>query len=247
MKIYLHGKVDGKKWQLVTPFKHLCEFYASDGDCAMHGSHGWKGGLILGKGCWDQCNDNKPFFEKIVFDKIRKCDTLIAFLSSNDSYGSIAEIAFASTIGKTCHMIVEEEQTDIDKLWGHCPLHDAYWFIGTFPRIRVHHVVNYQEATDRLIHILDSIGIRANSYVYFIEALGSNEIKIGSSATPERRVPGLQTGNGSELKLLGTMRGNKDFEYVLHRRFDHLRLNRDLEWFRATEELRNFIAKNCDA
>ena len=78
------------------------------------------------------------------------------------SYGTIAEIAFASTIGKTCHMIVEEEQTDIDKLGEGRPLHDSYWFIGTFPKVRVHRVENYQGATDRLIHILDSSGIRAN-------------------------------------------------------------------------------------
>ncbi|MEX2307175.1 MAG: hypothetical protein WD738_06260 [Pirellulales bacterium] len=68
MRIYLTGKVGGSKWQLVTPFKHLCDFYSSDGGDASRGPHGWKGGFIVGPECWQQCNDGKLFFEKMVLD-----------------------------------------------------------------------------------------------------------------------------------------------------------------------------------
>jgi hypothetical protein len=243
MKMYLSGKVDARKWDLVVPFKHLCEFFASDGGCATHGPHGWKGGFIVGTECWRQCNDGKPFVEKMVLDPIRSCDALIAHLVSNDSYGSIAEIAFASAIGKTCHMIVEEHRTDGD----YCPLHDAYWFVGSLPNVHVHLAQNGKESTDRLVEILESLGVCMTSYVYFIEALGKNEVKIGSSSNPEHRVAGLQTGNASQFKLLGTLRGGRELEHEIHRKFNHLRIRQDGEWFYGFDELRDYIAKNCAA
>jgi hypothetical protein len=240
MKIYLAGKMDERKSQLIAEFKHLCEFCSFDDSC-------WKDGFIVGPECWDQCNDAKPFFEAAVLGQIRRCDALIAYLLSNDSCEAISEIAFASTIGKSCYMIVEEHQTDEDKLWGHCPLYDSYWFVGTFPNVQVHHASNQQEAGDCLIGILERLGILPNSYVYFVEALGRNEIKIGSSQNPDQRLCGLQTGNGSELKLLGAMRGDKELERQIQARFKHLRTPSDGEWFYGLNELRESIATWCKA
>lgn len=242
MNIYLSGKVDERKWQLVQPFRHLCMFRASDGSDATHWPHGWNDGHIIGPACWQQCNDQKLFVEQIVLDKIRKCDALIAYLCTDNAYGSIAEIAFASAIGKPCHMIVEEHLTSEESEWGHCPLYDAYCLVGSFPGVRVHHTQNVNQSTDCLVEILETHDIRARSYAYFVEAVGRDELKIGSSADPERRLPTLQTGNGCELRLLGFMRGGQKWEFELQRKFAHLRIRRDGEWYRATDELRTYIA-----
>lgn len=246
MKFYLSGKVASKKWDFVNPFLHLCEFSASDGDYPTHGPFGWKGDFIVGPERWDLCNSEKHLVKQRVLDEIHDCDGLIAYLYSKDAYGSIAEIAYASAIGKACHLVIEESNA-IEDPGEECPLQDAYWLVGSFPSVRVHRVVSSQEASRCLVEILCGFGISAASFVYFIEAIGQNEIKIGSSASPTRRLLELQTGNGSELRLLGVARGDKEFEFALHEKFGHLRLSSGSEWFRGTDELRRYIAAICVA
>jgi DNA-directed RNA polymerase subunit RPC12/RpoP len=80
----------------------------------------------------------------------------------------------------------------------------------------------------------------ALSWVYFIEAVGLNKIKIGTSDDPEKRLRELATGSAVPLRILAKMQGNVELETTLHRRFEHLRFDR--EWFHATKELLTFIA-----
>lgn len=79
-----------------------------------------------------------------------------------------------------------------------------------------------------------------NGYVYFIEALGLNKIKIGFSDNPERRISQLTTGSPVPLKLITKIPGSIQLERELQARFEPIRF--DKEWFYATKELMAFIA-----
>jgi hypothetical protein len=83
--------------------------------------------------------------------------------------------------------------------------------------------------------------------VYFIQMVGSDSaIKIGyTSKDPEKRVRDLQVGNPFELKLLGTIKGDKETEIRLH--FDFRHLNIRGEWFRPGLELVDFIHRSTTA
>jgi hypothetical protein len=60
--------------------------------------------------------------------------------------------------------------------------------------------------------------------VYFIEAEGCSQIKIGHSTDPEQRLKILQVGHPGQLRILLTMNGGEAMEKALHARFAHLRV-----------------------
>lgn len=76
-------------------------------------------------------------------------------------------------------------------------------------------------------------------FVYFV---GTDEIvKIGRTCTPSTRFLDLKAGSPVELRLFGLMLSlDKPDEAELHRRFASTRVRG--EWFRWTDELREFIA-----
>lgn len=76
-------------------------------------------------------------------------------------------------------------------------------------------------------------------YVYFIEAVGLQKIKIGVSDDPKKRLEQLSVGSPVKLKLVGTIQGDNNLEKELHSRFAYL--NSDREWFHATKELTEYI------
>ena len=78
--------------------------------------------------------------------------------------------------------------------------------------------------------------------VYFIEAIGTGQIKIGFSNNPTSRIKTLQTGSASKLILLGCINSDQSLESHLHGRFAHLRQHG--EWFTATNGLRNYVQNN---
>lgn len=80
------------------------------------------------------------------------------------------------------------------------------------------------------------------SYLYFIEAVGTEYIKIGRSADPDRRLAQLSTGSPTELKIIGRLGGGAEVEKELHAQFDHLRERG--EWFKATPELTAFLTRS---
>lgn len=76
--------------------------------------------------------------------------------------------------------------------------------------------------------------------VYFLS--GGDLIKIGFTAnTANVRAASVQTMSPVPLKILGTLLGDLNLERVLHAKFSHLRSHG--EWFRAEQELVDFIAK----
>ncbi len=74
--------------------------------------------------------------------------------------------------------------------------------------------------------------------VYFLEM--GEFIKIGRSSDIRRRIQSFEGFLPLPTKLLHQIPGTCDTETDLHRKFKHLRTKG--EWFRATDELRGFIA-----
>jgi hypothetical protein len=84
------------------------------------------------------------------------------------------------------------------------------------------------------------------SWVYFIrEDVDGGQVKIGHATNPHARMRGMQTGNPRRFVLLGSMRGGREDEQQLHRRFASSRTSG--EWFEATAELLTFIEGVCAA
>lgn len=86
-------------------------------------------------------------------------------------------------------------------------------------------------------------------YVYFIKTRDNAQlIKIGKAADVQKRLGQLQTGNASQLKLMGTIECSSEMEALelerkLHEMFKDLRVRG--EWFRCSQNLRNFIRASC--
>lgn len=79
--------------------------------------------------------------------------------------------------------------------------------------------------------------------VYFIEAVGSDRVKIGwTAATPQKRMAEIQTSSPFELRLVASAKGSLAIEAGLHARFEESRVMRCAEWFHATPELHGLIA-----
>ncbi len=68
--------------------------------------------------------------------------------------------------------------------------------------------------------------------VYFIEAVGTDRVKIGRAWNPNQRRRELQTSSPHELKLLGVVFGKRHSEPELHERFEKYRILG--EWFRLS-------------
>lgn len=142
MKIYLAGKVGGAKWSAITKHPYV-EYVASDGH--THCEHDWGHGVFT-------FGDESLRLEVAnrCTGKIAVCDFLFAYLDTPDSYGSIAEIAYASALGKPCFVMINDDSEDsdsimqidddadlpelvIDGFW------DAYWLVSCFPSIKIMH------------------------------------------------------------------------------------------------------------
>lgn len=68
-------------------------------------------------------------------------------------------------------------------------------------------------------------------YVYFIEAVGLNRVKIGIANDPRKRLATLQVGSPVELRLLSVLKVDlaPEWERDFHKRFAQHRLHG--EWF----------------
>lgn len=76
-------------------------------------------------------------------------------------------------------------------------------------------------------------------YVYFARC--GDLVKIGQSVEPYARVRELRTSSPGRVVLLAFVASRIDFnEYVLHRRFQHLRVHG--EWFNVDHDLAGIIA-----
>ena len=72
-------------------------------------------------------------------------------------------------------------------------------------------------------------------YLYLIQNPITNDLKIGISNEPQRRIEELQNTNGRQLNLLYTIPGKSNLEKTLHDKFSHLRLKG--EWFKYDQSI----------
>ena len=144
--IYLAGKVSGAKWEIAKYIeKDLAYFHASDG--GNHSEHEW-GCAYYGLSEYDDTN-----MRDFVFDSIESSKLLIAYLDTPDSFGSIAEIAWASAHKIPCYMLVVSGQA----------MFDAYWFVSNFPGVVGMWVSDVVEATivvDNIVKLESPIEIK---------------------------------------------------------------------------------------
>lgn len=82
-----------------------------------------------------------------------------------------------------------------------------------------------------------------SQYVYFIESIGHDAIKIGTAHDVYRRLAQLQTGNPNELLVRAIVLGDVDTEYHYHQRFADVRIRG--EWFRYTGKIDRFLKRHA--
>lgn len=140
-QIYLAGKVRGKKWELIEDIKNddKYQFLASDGEYEEteigevynHGYSFDKPHNVIKS--WEDNEENIVYF---ALFEIKHCDFLFAYLDKTDSYGSIAEMAYASAIGKPIFLVINESEINKDDMEINSPFLDSYWFVSNFPNIK---------------------------------------------------------------------------------------------------------------
>lgn len=69
--------------------------------------------------------------------------------------------------------------------------------------------------------------------IYIIANAETDDLKIGYSINPKKRLKELQTGNANELLLMLVFKGTFEDEKKLHEVYKHIRL--EGEWFRGKE------------
>lgn len=80
----------------------------------------------------------------------------------------------------------------------------------------------------------------SRSYVYFIEAVGSKHIKIGTTKNIKKRISALSTASPHQLRLCWFEHGDERLESALHTYFDKYRRNG--EWFEYNYLIKSYIA-----
>lgn len=75
--------------------------------------------------------------------------------------------------------------------------------------------------------------------IYFIVDTDKNEVKIGFSENPEKRLKQLSTATSSKLILVATINGTRKTESDYHRHFARYKKRR--EWFELSPEIQAFI------
>ena len=86
---------------------------------------------------------------------------------------------------------------------------------------------------------IDTAGSRRAGWVYFVRSLGSLQVKIGFTSTPERRFGQIAKAEASYVEPLAVVPGTMRLEREMHEWFAHLRTGGP-EWFRPAPELLAF-------
>jgi nucleoside 2-deoxyribosyltransferase len=124
-KVYLAGRVNGPKYEIVDSLRNKAEFISSDG--GNHSEHNLGGAYYDIHTC---VSEYREWVEEHAIEYIKNCDFLIAVVTDQKAYGTIAEIAYASALGKKCYIIIRREDNIGDETY-----QDAYWFISCFPNV----------------------------------------------------------------------------------------------------------------
>jgi nucleoside 2-deoxyribosyltransferase len=155
--IYLAGKVGGDKWKLFSR-EQIQKYNIQSSDGGNHSEHEF--GMALWS--WDCCNDDyKWYVQEFCIDTIKKFDFFIAYLDSRHSYGSIAEIAYASACNKECFVFVIDDNPyyDAHHQWNDTnqsqgSMFDTYWFVCSFPNVKVKLCVSFESAQEQAQEVL---------------------------------------------------------------------------------------------
>lgn len=81
---------------------------------------------------------------------------------------------------------------------------------------------------------------RAKTMIYFVEAIGTNRVKIGLSINIESRIATLQTGCPVKLAILHAECGGKQRENQLHHQFAADWCHG--EWFVFSDAIREYVS-----
>ncbi len=81
--------------------------------------------------------------------------------------------------------------------------------------------------------------LSARPVVYFVEAVGLERIKIGTTTHLARRLSSLRVASPVPLRLVFDEPGGEDREAALHDRFDDYRVTG--EWFEFSGALRSYL------
>lgn len=77
--------------------------------------------------------------------------------------------------------------------------------------------------------------------VYFIQTDRDDCVKIGYTSSLASRLRAYATHSSVEPRLLFSFPGDKGTERVLHKQFEHLRIEGKREWFRLDDEILSYI------
>lgn len=87
-------------------------------------------------------------------------------------------------------------------------------------------------------------GEKYTGYVYFLEAIGLGQIRIGFSHEPEKLLSELLSSSPCELRLIGKIPGDEEEQKEIHSMLDDMRYKG--EWFFATNKVRELIRKKME-
>lgn len=152
-KCYLAGKAKGVKWDLIKGLEQKINFFATDME-------------VSPRGCFRCYAGDAEHIVNSFIQQIEDCSFLLAVLDTVDSYGSIAEIAWASAFRKPVYLVIinnfpSGESVVVDGQvvgetfvgctgGGHgCErsgMEDAYWFVSMFPGVDTRWVDDLSEA-----------------------------------------------------------------------------------------------------
>ena len=163
LQIYLAGKVNGDKWKFAKDYQlHIiADYFSSDAMDTIEGKH-WCHTPPADRGLdWvGESGSGEPWHPvmEYIINQLHACDLLLAYLDTSDAYGTIAEIAYVSALGKPCVVVFtapiegerwydptlfadagdisdSEFQQILEDQKKYCPATDAYWLVSCFPNV----------------------------------------------------------------------------------------------------------------
>jgi very-short-patch-repair endonuclease len=160
VNIYLAGKVNGKKVELsqkVTESvgRKSIKWLRSDGK--NHSEHSWGFASYA-----YNSSSLRDWLEESFISRLAVSDFLLGYVETPDSFGTIAEIAYASSRGKHSYLLIQdcnspESSCSCGHGCGDCgfpnPLYDAYWFVSHFPNVTAIQVSSFDRAVEKAIQI----------------------------------------------------------------------------------------------
>ncbi len=83
------------------------------------------------------------------------CDALVAYLDTPDSYGSVAEIAWAAAKGLPCLVVLRGVRAGVKS--HDEQMADAYWFVAQLPHVDAEVVENRDETVGVIARFLSAV------------------------------------------------------------------------------------------